>query len=179
MTAPPAARQGRPWVKAVLAVVTLGIAALWVYAFFFASKEAVGRVDDRAWAERGELICQEANTRRGELIDTRRIEDAGPDALAERADIIDEATDIVEEMLDDLIAETPTGPDDPALVDSWMAFYRQLVDDRRAYTDVLRTGVNDPFRETAEDGAPISEWINDFAIVNEMTSCSAPLDLSI
>lgn len=176
--APPSGRPRR-WVRPILVAVSLGIAALWVYALFFASKEAVGRVDDRAWAERGEAICRTANDARAELADTRRIEEAGPDALAERADIIDEATDIVDAMIDDLEAVRPTGPDDPALVERWTAFYRQLVDDRRAYAEVLRTGENEPFREAAEDGAPISEWINDFAVVNEMTACSAPLDLSI
>ena len=165
--------------RALLAAVSLGIAALWIYAFFFASKEAVGRLDDRTWPERAEQICTEANARRDELADSRRIEEAGPNALAERADIIDDATDIIEAMLDELVAVQPTGADDPALVARWEVFYRQLVEDRRNYADLLRTGENDPFRESAEDNAPISEWINDFAVVNEMTSCSAPLDLSM
>jgi hypothetical protein len=160
-------------------LVSLSIAGLWVYALFFASKEAVSGLDDRAWTERAELICDDANDQRAALLDKRRIDDAGPDALSERAAIIDRATDIVEKMLDDVVSETPTGPADASLVARWEGFYRQLIEDRRAYGDVLRAGNNEPFRETAEDGAPISEWINDFTIVNQMTACSAPLDLSI
>jgi hypothetical protein len=172
-------RRPRRGLRLFLTVVSVSIAALWVYTLFFASKQAVGRLDDRAWAERAEEICTVANVRRGELVDTRRIADAGPDALTERAAIIDRATDIVEKMLDDVVAVTPTGPDDAALLARWEAFYRDLIDYRRVYTDVLRTGSNEQFREAAEGGAPISEWINDFAVINEITACAAPLDLSI
>lgn len=169
----------RRWLRALLTLICLGLLTMWIYAFFFASKEAVGRLDDRAWTERAESICVTANEQRDELADSRRIDEAGPDALTERAAIVDEATDIVEQMLDDVTKARPSGPDDPALVARWEEFYRALIEDRRAYADVLRAGENEPFRETAEEGAPISEWINDFVVVNEMTSCAAPLDLSI
>lgn len=172
-------KPGRTWVKILLGCVCLGIAGMWVYAFLFASRDAVSRVDDLAWSTRAEKICFAANEARLALADERRIDDAGPNALAERADIIDQATLILEDMLDDVVAVDPAGVEDKAIVQTWENFYRQLIEDRRAYTVTLRNGENRPFAETAQEGAPISEWINDFTVTNEMVECSAPLDLSI
>lgn len=169
----------RHWVRYLLAGISLAIAAFWVWALFFPPKQSVARLDDRQWTQRADAICREANLARNELADERRIEDAGPDALAIRADLIDQATDIVDTMISDVNAVVPTGPDDAALVATWTGYYRQLIADRRAYTEVLRTNENPPFPETTIDGAPISEFINDFTVANEMKSCSAPADLAI
>ncbi|MFZ1491783.1 MAG: hypothetical protein WAS51_17730 [Ilumatobacteraceae bacterium] len=169
----------RRYLTVLLTLVSVSIAAFWVWALFFAPRSNVAKLDDTAWAERAEQICQQANTERAALVDTRRIDDAGPDALAERAAIVDRATAIVEQMLDDVVAATPTGTDDAALLSRWEEYYRTLIDNRRAYTDVLRSGENPPFREGALDGVPISEFINDFTIANRMKSCAAPADLAV
>jgi len=164
--------------RALLATISIGIAVFWIWALFFPPKQAVARLDDQAWVARAVPICENANLARNELTDTRRIEDVGPGALAERADLIDQATDIVEAMIDDLGAVSPTGPDDVALLDTWIGYYRQLVVDRRDYTLVLRGGDNPPFPETTVEGSPISEYINDFTVANRMKPCSAPADLA-
>ena len=169
----------RPWVRLLLAGISLAIAAFWVWALFFPPKQSVARLDDREWTERADAICREANLARNDLADERRIEDAGPDALVERADLIDRATEIVDDMIT-LVNETaPNGPDDEALVATWTGYYRQLIADRRAYTEILRRNENPPFPETTIEGAPISEYINDFTVANEMKSCSAPADLAV
>lgn len=165
-------------VRLLLLVVSLGIAAFWIWALFFPPKEAVARLDDVAWTERADAICREANVARNELTDTRRIEDVGDGALAERADLIDRATDIVSEMIDDLMSVVPSGPDDAALAERWAGYYRTLLADRRDYTEVLRAGDNPPFPETTIDGSPISEYINDFTVANRMKACSSPADLA-
>ena len=169
----------RSWVRYVLGAISLAIAAFWVWALFFPPKQSVARLEDRTWSERAEAICREANLARNELADERRIDDAGPNALNERAALVDQATDIVDAMIDALIEVAPSGPDDPALVDTWIGYYRQLMADRRTYTHVLRQGENPPFPESTIDGAPISEYINDFTVANEMKSCSAPADLAV
>jgi len=169
----------RRWVRVLLTAVSLAIAAFWVWALFFPPKQSVARLDDRQWTERADAICREANLARNELADERRIEDAGPDALAVRADLIDQATDIVDAMISAVNEIVPSGPDDAALVATWTGYYLQLIEDRRAYTEVLRSGENPPFPETTIDGAPISEFINDFTVANEMKSCSAPADLAV
>ena len=40
---------------------SLGFAVFWIWALFFASKESINRIDDRAWAERAQGICEEAD----------------------------------------------------------------------------------------------------------------------
>ncbi len=165
-------------VRLVLLIVSLGIAAFWVWALFFPPKESVARLDDVAWTERAEAICREANLARNELADTRRIDDVGEGALAERADLIDRATDIISDMVDDIMSVSPTGPDDPTLAEKWASYYRTLLADRRDYTEVLRAGDNPPFPETTVEGSPISEYINDFTVANRMKACSSPADLA-
>ena len=169
----------RTLVRSLLAIVSLTIAAFWIWALFFPPKESVAKLSDEAWTERAESICRDANLARNELADSRRLDDVGEGALDQRADLIDRATDIVEQMLDDVAAVTPTGPDDIALVETWLSYYRILVSDRRDYTDVLRSGENPPFPEAMIDGAPVSEYINDFTVANRMKACSSPADLAV
>lgn len=165
-------------VRLALLLVSIGIAVFWVWALFFPPKQAVARLDDVAWTARADAICREANLARNELTDTRRIEDVGDGALAERAELIDRATDIVSTMIDDVMSVDPIGSDDRSLANRWAEYYRILVNDRRDYTTVLRAGDNPPFPETTIDGSPISEFINDFTVANRMKACSSPADLA-
>jgi len=168
----------RTAVRALLISVSLIIAAFWVWALFFPPKESVAKLEDSAWTARAEQICRDANLARVDLADSRRIDDVGPGALSERAGLIDRATDIVELMVDDVIAIEPSGPNDVELVSRWSDYYRILIADRRDYTEVLRAGDNPPFPEAMVDGAPVSEYINDFTVANRMKACSSPADLA-
>lgn len=168
----------RGLVRPFLVVVSFSIAVFWIWALFFPPKQSIAKLEDTAWTERADQICREANLARNELADTRRIEDVGPGALTERADLVDRATDIVERMIDDVSAVRPSGPDDEGLVAQWVGYYRTLIDDRRDYTEVLRAGNNPPFPEAMVEGAPVSEYINDFTVANRMKACSSPADLA-
>lgn len=170
-------------VRTLLAVMVLGFAAFWTWALFFASKEAVNRIGDRGWAERADAVCDEANRERLELSDYRSITEGDDEELAalirERADIIDRATDIIEDMLDDVVAVEPTDEKGQAIVPQWEDEYRAYIDARRSYADDLRdTGENLPFYEPAEGGLPVSERLETFAGDNEMSACSPPRDLT-
>ena len=90
-----------------LVLVFALIGSMWVYALFFASKEVVNEINDRAWTERAEIICKDAATERIALADFRPITDAGADALLERAKIVDLATDTLDAMLLKLEATKP------------------------------------------------------------------------
>jgi hypothetical protein len=156
----------------------IAFVAFWTWALFFASKEAVNRIDDRVWADRAEAICAAATEERLELADFRPIVDAGPDAIRERAGIVDRATDVLERMLDDVVAVDPADQKGREIVPLWEADWRIHVRDRRTFADQLReTGDNLPFYETA-DGIPLSERIETFAVDNEMPSCAPPRDLT-
>ena len=166
-------------VKPILVVVCLGIAAMWIYGFFFASKESINRIGDRSWQQFAESRCAEAELERLELADLRRVNDVGPEALNERATIVDKATDTLERAIDDIAERAIADDKGRAIVPLWLRDYRTYLQDRREYADDLRAGVNDPFAETKVDGIPISEKLSTFAADNLMKSCAAPIDLSV
>jgi hypothetical protein len=167
----------RLW-RSVIIVAVAGLAAFWIWALFFASKEAVNKIGDRGWASRAESICVVAQDEREGLLDERVVDAENPAMLAERAAIVDRATDIVESMLDDVVAVPPSDDKGMAIVPQWEADYRTYLENRRAFTERLRAGENEPFRETAVDGIPISEKLEQFAGDNEMPSCAPPRDLA-
>jgi hypothetical protein len=164
--------------RAVLGVVVAAFAAFWTWAIFFASKEAVNRFDDREWAARAQSICLEADAEREALADYREVDEDDPAMLVERGNLLDRVTDVVERMLDDVVAVEPVDDKGRAIVPLWEADYRTYLEDRRRFADELRAGHNDPFRETALDGIPISEKLETFAGDNEMPACAPPHDLA-
>jgi hypothetical protein len=159
------------------AISLLGM--MWVYALFFASKESINQIGDEAWQQRAETICNETAVARKELADYRLITEVGPDALAERAEIVDTATAMLIDMVNRLAASTPTDAKGAELVPLWLADYRTYIADRNAYSQMLRSGINDAFAETMIDGLPLSEKIATFAADNYMVSCKPPRDLSV
>lgn len=162
-----------------LVVVFVGsIAAMWVYGLFFASKESVNRIEDRQWAARAQAICEQARAERLALSDLRRLDEMGPDALNGRADLVDRATAIVTRMLDDVVAVRPLDAKGQALIPLWEAEYRTYLQDRRDYTELLRSGINRPFAETQGQGLPLTERLETFAGDNDMPTCSPPRDLT-
>jgi len=175
--APAPARGRRVLWRILLLAVVLGFAAFWVYALFFASKESINKIGDRPWAQRAEAICTEAELRREALADLRRVDEAEPGMVAERGDLVDRATDVIEVMLDDVVAVAPSDDKGRALVPLWEQDYRTYLTDRREFADVLRTGSNVAFTETAVDGIPISDKLERFAGDNEMPACAPPIDL--
>ena len=176
--APGDARPGpSPWRYVLVPVVVLFV-GFWTWALFFASKESVNRIEDRAWAARADRICAAADAERRTLADYRQLDGRDATMLAERAAIVDRATDIVTAMLDDVVAVPPSDAKGRAIVPQWEADYRIYLQDRREYADRLRNGEDVPFRETALDGIPISDKVEVFAGDNEMPTCAPPTDLS-
>jgi len=169
----------RRWPRALALVMLAVFVVFWSWVFLFASKEAVNRIDDRAWAERAEARCLQATEARYELINLTRIDQATPELIRQRADIVDQSTTILEQMLADIVAVQPFDEKGQAIVPQWEADYRIYLEDRRTYARQLReSGENLPFYETATDGIPISERIATFAGDNEMSECAPPLDLT-
>jgi hypothetical protein len=176
----PAATDGRsprrPW-RYVLTVVVALFAAFWIWALFFASKESANKIGDTAWQARGQQICVAAEAERVQLADMRRVDPNDNAMLAERGDIVDRATDIVERMLDGVVAVAPTDAKGQELVPQWERDYRTYIGDRRQFAAALRAGENEPFTESAVDGIPISEKLTHFAQDNHMPDCAPPVDL--
>lgn len=162
-----------------LVVVFVLVGAMWVYALFFASKEVVNEIGDRAWTSRAESICNDAKLERIALADFRPIDQAGKDALADRAKIVDLATDTLDRMLVKIESSQPTDLKGQAIIPLWLTDYHTYIADRRQYANQLRSGSNVPFGETMLMGIPLSEKLATFAADNAMTSCKPPIDLSV
>jgi len=165
--------------RTTIVIVVLLTSAMWIYAFVFSSREAVNKIADENWQARAEEICSRANVERSALADYRLIEDAGSDALTQRAEIVDEATAIIASMIDSIESAPPVDAKGLALVPQWISDYKTYIQDRYDYTARLREGINDPFSETMIDGLPLSEKISTFAADNRMPACKAPIDLSV
>lgn len=140
----------------------------WVWALFFAPKESINMIGDRAWAERAEAICVAYDPQ------IRAFEARASGDLNVRANLVDESTDLLSQMLDELVAATPTDDKGQAIVPDWEADYRNLLDDRYRYAEQLRSGQNIAFTETAVGGVPITERIEKFALDNRMPTCAPP-----
>jgi hypothetical protein len=148
------------------------IAAMWIYGFFFASKDAVAKVSDSSWSKRAAEICD----RRNDLLDqnakdTRETSDGSPQAVGVG---VANGTDIIEVALDEVEASLPTSAEDQKLISEWDKLYRIYIADRRATEKKLAGGEAAELNETTLNGAPISDSISDFTKVNNMDSCSAP-----
>jgi hypothetical protein len=165
---------GSRWWRVPMALVFVAFAAFWIWALFFASKEAVNKIEDRAWAARAEQICAAAQEERDALVSFERVDPDDPVSRARSADLFDQATDILEEMINNVVAEPPSDPKGQDIVPLWEADYRTYLGNRREFAESLRRGDEDPFAETPIDGIPISEKIATFAGDNEMPSCSPP-----
>jgi hypothetical protein len=154
--------------RAVLLVGLAGFAAFWIWALFFASKEAVNKIDDRAWAERAEQVCDDVEAELA-VLDRQTSTD-----LDVRADLVVASTDLLAQMIDDLEAVEPTDDKGREIVPLWIADYRTLLQDRYRYAERLRAGDDVAFTETAVDGVPITERLETFAGDNAMPSCAPP-----
>lgn len=179
VSVPPTTGWGRRLRRATAITGAIAFVAFWTWALFFASKEAINRVGDRQWAADAEAICAAADAERLELADYRQLNSGGPELIRERADIVDRATDILDRMIDDVAALTPSDEKGQAIVPMWIEEYRTYIADRRNYAEQLRiTGENLSFYETMAE-VPISERLETFAGDNEMTSCAPPRDLTM
>lgn len=163
----------------VLLVVVLGLTVLWVYALVFAPRTATYRVADDAWRAEAERICTRYEQQRVALADMGEgiIVDPTPQQMIERAAVVDRATDLLEAALDDVVALPLESERDRGLVADYERYYRTVIADRRVYTERLRSGDLQPYYETALEGGPVTNTVNDFTVVNELPSCAVPGDL--
>lgn len=158
-------------------VVSLLIAAMWFYAFVLAPRESFNNVADAGWSARSETRCAEVRDAITALAEVRRIDVNDPAELRRKADIIDKATDALENAVDAISADPPSTEKGRALAPMWIADYRTYIGDRRAYAESLRSGRISEFSETQVEGVPISERLAKFARENRMRSCQPPRDL--
>ena len=166
--------------RVVLTVICVLIAAMWVYALGFASRESMNKIGDDAWKARAEAHCQIAENERFALEDLTEMDPDDPAALRKKADIVEKATDSLERAIDRIEADPPSDDKGRDLVPEWIAEYRVYLQNRREFIAALRTAERRPyFSEKEVEGVPVSERLGKFARENDMKSCQPPFDLSV
>jgi hypothetical protein len=108
------------------------------------------------------------------------IKDPTDEQLRQRADVVDKATDIVEQMLGDIVAIPVATARDDELMGIFEENYRIILADRRRYTAALRRGERVQYSETVVAGGPVSNVVLDFTAGvkgNNVPSCSPPGEL--
>lgn len=168
---------GKSVARVVLTTVCVAIAAMWVYAFGFASRESANRIKDKQWQVRAESTCASTAEARAKLANLVKIDSDDPAALAQRADLVEQATNDLETMIDTIEDNPPADAKGLAIVPLWIAEYRTYIQDRRDYIKDLRSGTIKVFAESMVEGVPISERLGKFARENLAESCQPPLDL--
>lgn len=159
-------------VLAVTAMVAMAI--FWAIVFLgIPKKENPDRLDDRAFVERTIIRCDALLEDLGELPNGSFIEDH-----VERADVLDDATDLVEAMVDEIDADAPKTGEDAVSLEGWIGDWRTYVANRRDYADRLRS---DPEARLLLDqslgGDSVDKPIEIFADVNDMPTCATPGDV--
>jgi hypothetical protein len=174
----PAPRRNR-WLRWLIIVVCTLIAAMWAYAFLWAPSKGVYRVDDSHWRSEAQVICQAATAQRLKLVDTDQGFIAHPthEQMIQHADLVDSATDILEKMLDDVVAVPVPTVRDQELIATFEKYYRVIISDRRDYTAKLRKFELAPYEETSVDGGPVTNVVTDFTSGNNIKACVPPGEL--
>jgi hypothetical protein len=179
-TAEPAPTPRRhPWLRWVIIVVCVLIGAMWAYAFLWAPSKGVYRVDDNHWRNEAQIICQAATVQRLKLVDTTQGYIAHPThaQMIQHADLVDNATDILEKMLDDVVAVPVPTERDRELIATFDKYYLVIISDRRDYTAKLRKFQLAQYEETAVDGGPVTNVVTDFTSGNNIKACVPPGEL--
>jgi len=178
-SSPPVPPRRHHWLRWVVIVVCLLIGAMWAYAFLWAPSKGVYRVDDGHWRSSAQSICQAATVERVKLIDTGGgfIARPTPEQMTQHANVVDTATDIIEKMLDDVVAVPVPTARDRELVATFEKYYRVIISDRRAYTANLRQFKVVPYEETSVNGGPVTNVVTDFTSGNDIKACVPPGEL--
>jgi hypothetical protein len=161
--------------RAVVALLVVGMVAMWAYVLFLAfgpgRQPARDRLDDPAFALAAQVRCREALDQVATLpraVDATSAED--------RADVVAEANEAFGAMLDDLGVLVPSG-EDGRLVRAWLADWETYLHDRESYASELRDDPAAQLLVSAKDREQITEYLDAFAADNHMPACSTPLDV--
>jgi hypothetical protein len=172
----------RRWspLKLIVVAICLLLTVMWVYALFFASKDAAYQVSDAEWRRQAAEICSRYEQQRRQLadVDAGYISSPTPEQMLQRADLVEQATDLLEASLGEVLALPLESERDRSLVADYERYYRIVLADRQVYIDRLRAFDMRPYGETRIGNGPVSNVLIDFVTVNQMKACAPPSDLT-
>ncbi len=173
MTAPTSTRRGRTLPRILAVTAALALILFWLWIFSGApKKQNPDYLEDRAWVDRSEATCAAAVDR----IEALPAAPSSRDAAA-RADVVDQANDELDRMLDRLEADQPTGEGDLEVVRPWLTDWRAYLANREDYAARLRQDAGAQLYVDEKFSDNIDTVIQTFAEVNEMGSCAPPGDV--
>ncbi len=160
-----------------MVIMVLGIVLMWVYAFSgnFLGVDVPGRLQDKTFPTAAQPVCQAAVDKVNAL--PKAFETPDPQ---KRADVVDQASTYLEDMLAQLRAQVPAAQPQHDIVTQWLADWETYVHDRRDYTKQLRVDPMARFAVTQSDRdkTQITQGVDHFADVNAMPACMTPDDLA-
>ncbi len=162
-------------------LVVASFVGIWGYVlwltFVEGRAEPRDRLEDTSFTEAAEDTCAPSSAFFASLPLASEV-----DSPEERADLLDEASDELEQMverLDGLVR--PRDAEEARAVRRWLDDYRTLVQDRREYAaaqrDPSHPRYDQPFAVTDRGGFQVDVLIEEFAHVNRMESCEPPNDV--
>ena len=173
----------RRWLRWLLLGACLVIAGMWAYIFLVRPTPIYTDIyvmTTPGWQDSAKAICDDANARRVALGDMSGglITDPTPEQMRQRAAIVDEATDIVEQMAADIVAIPTTSAEDAARMQTFAKYYGMIISDRRTYAAALRNLDKVPYRESEVAGGPVTNVVTDFTSANGIPRCAPPGELA-
>lgn len=160
--------------RVVVVVVILALVGFWAWILAGGpSRDNPDRLEDRAFVERTHARCQQLRTDLQSLPNAEFL-----DTATERAEVLDDATAMVSETVDDIEADAPTDGDDATSTRGWITDWRLYINNRSDYAQRLRS---DPSARLLLDesrlGDSVDRTIEVFADVNDMPDCATPGDV--
>lgn len=161
--------------RVIVTILVIGMVAMWVCVLYLAfgpgRADPPDRLDDPAFAAAAEIRCRQALT---EVATLPRAADTA--SATDRADVVEQANQSFEAMLDDLDRAAPPG-EDGVLVREWLADWRTYLGDRQAFAVALLKDPKARLLVTAKGRQQITEYLDAFAGDNHMTACATPIDV--
>ncbi len=160
--------------RAAVVVIVVGSLLLWIYVFSGAARtDPPNTLDDAAFGVAAEPICADAVETLEEL---PRAEDST--SAAQRADVIDEANETLDAMVDQLDEIEVSTDRDTEMTTEWIADWRTFIENRSDFAARLREDDMARFYVTEKPGRlQVTKAIDDLAKVNDMPSCVDPGDV--
>lgn len=153
--------------------VFVAFGVMWAYVFANQGKvHPAAWLEDRRFPEAAEPICAAA------MADIDALPRAHESKTAvERAGVVEEATDRLVEMQEELRTVVPAGGEREKFIHMWVDDWSIYIEDRYAYAEALRQDESAEFLVTQKYGTQLSKSIDNFAQVNKMGSCETPDDV--
>jgi len=152
--------------------VCLAIALMWAYVFTAADDyHPAGWLKDRSFPKAAEAACKPFAAQLAEIAPA-----SSARTTAERADLVDQATEVLEGMQAALRPLVPEGNEGRHIAE-WVEDWSSHIGDRTRFSAKVRTHPDAEFIETPKEGSQLSSALNRFAQVNEMPSCVTAKDV--